>query len=94
MSSVPKDPEALKGYMGQSFACEGHNSLELLNQINSSTLVMAGDIDLIASPKRSKELAERIPSSELKVFNGVGHGFWRERQEEVDKLVLDFLLSG
>lgn len=94
MSSVPEDPEALKGYIGQSFACEGHNTRELLNQISASTLVMLGERDLIASPKRSKELAERISSAELKVFNGVGHGFWRERQEEVDKLVLDFLLSG
>jgi pimeloyl-ACP methyl ester carboxylesterase len=94
MSSVPEDPEALKGYIGQSFACEGHNTRELLNQISAPTLVMLGERDLIASPKRSKELAERISSAELKVFNGVGHGFWRERQEEVDKLVLDFLLSG
>jgi pimeloyl-ACP methyl ester carboxylesterase len=26
-------------------------------------------------------------------FPGVGHGFWRERQEEVDELVLEFLRS-
>jgi len=94
LSSVPEDPEALKGYIGQSFACEGHHTREMLNQINASTLVMLGERDLIASPKRSKELTERITNSELKVFNGVGHGFWRERQEEVDKLVLDFLLGG
>ncbi len=94
MSLVPEDPEALKGYIGQSFACEGHNTREQLNQISASTLIMLGEGDLIASPKRSKELSDRIPDSELKVFTGVGHGFWRERQEEVDKLVLDFLLSG
>jgi pimeloyl-ACP methyl ester carboxylesterase len=94
MSSVPEDPEALIGYIGQSFACEGHNTRELLTQINSSTLVMAGESDLIVSPKRSRELGERIPNSVVKVFDGVGHGFWRERQEQVDKLVLDFLLSG
>jgi hypothetical protein len=29
----------------------------------------------------------------LREFSGVGHGFWRERQAEVDKVVLDFLLE-
>jgi len=93
VSSVPENPDALKGYIGQSFACEGHNTLDLLNKISSQTLVMLGETDLIASPKCSRVLADLIPNSELKVFSGVGHGFWRERQEDVDSLVLDFLLT-
>lgn len=93
MDTVPDDPEALKGYIGQSYACEGHNALDLLKTISSKTLVMLGENDLIASPKRSTVLADQIPNSELKVFSGVGHGFWRERQKEVDELVLDFLLN-
>jgi len=93
MSSVPDDPEALKGYIGQSFACEGHNTVSELGQITSPTLVMLGETDLIASPKRSEQLAELIPNSRLKIFPKVGHGFWRERQREVDDLVLDFLLT-
>ena len=92
MESVPEDSDALKGYLGQSYACEIHNTLDKLNNISSPTLVMLGETDLIASPRRSKVLAEKIPNAELKVFSGVGHGFWRERQQEVDKLVLDFLL--
>ena len=93
MPTLPEDPEVLKGYIGQSYACEGHNALDLLNQISSETLVILGETDLIASPKHSKVLAEKIPHSELKVFSGVGHGFWREKQKEVDDLVLDFLLN-
>lgn len=93
MSSVPENPEALKGYLGQSFACESHNTVDMLSNISSPTLVMLGETDLIASPKRSMVLAELIPDAELKVFRGVGHGFWRERQQEVDELVLEFLLG-
>ena len=92
MSTVVDDPESLKGYIGQSYACEGHNTLDLLDKITSETLVILGETDLIASPKRSKVLAEQIPDSVLKVFSGVGHGFWREKQQEVDDLVLNFLL--
>jgi pimeloyl-ACP methyl ester carboxylesterase len=61
--------------------------------IKAPTLVMLGENDLSASPKRSRELAELISGAELKVFHGVGHGFWREKQEDVDKVVLDFLLN-
>lgn len=92
MTTVTDNPESLQGYIGQSYACEGHNTLDLLNKISSPSLVMLGETDLIASPKRSRVLAEEIPDAVLKIFNGVGHGFWRERQKEVDELVLDFLL--
>ncbi|MEX0999273.1 MAG: alpha/beta hydrolase, partial [Thermodesulfobacteriota bacterium] len=92
LSSLPEDPEVLKGYIGQSYACEGHYTLDLLNKIFSETLVILGETDLIASPKRSRVLVEQIPNSKLKVFTGVGHGFWREKQVDVDNLVLDFLL--
>jgi pimeloyl-ACP methyl ester carboxylesterase len=93
MGAIPEDPEALIGYMRQSFACQGHNTMDLVGQIKAPTLVMLGENDLSASPKRSRELAELIPSAELKVFHGVGHGFWRERHEDVDRVVLDFLLN-
>jgi len=93
LAKVPENPEALTGYIRQSLACEGHNVTDLVGKIKSPTLVMLGEQDLIVSPNRSCELAELIPGAELKVFKGIGHGIWRERQEEVDKLVLDFLLK-
>jgi len=93
MNAVPESPEALTGYLGQSYACESHDTRESLHKIKSPTLVMLGASDLIASPRRSSELAELIPDARLKVFEGVGHGFWRERQKDVDELVLNFLLD-
>ncbi len=93
LALIPETPEAIDGYIGQSLACEGHNTRDLVSKIKAPTLVMLGDRDQIASPRRSKELAQLIPGATLEVFEDVGHGFWRERQEEVDKLVLDFLLE-
>lgn len=87
------DEQMLKGYMGQSQACEGHFSLDEIDKIDAPTLVMYGDKDLIMSPKKSLEMAEKIPGSRLQGFKDVGHGFWREKQEDVDRLVLEFLAS-
>lgn len=88
---LTESPEDLQGYIGQSMACEGHNTLEHLPKIKSPAYVMMGESDLITSPERTRELSELIPNAELCVFSGVGHGFWRERQQEVDSTVLHFL---
>lgn len=93
MSAVPESPDTLRGYMGQSYAVEKHDTTSLLSGIKIPTLVMMGERDLTTSPKKTRELASLIPGARLKTFAGVGHGFWRERQEETDELVLEFLLS-
>lgn len=94
IDSIPENPDALRGYIGQSYAVEGHDTTQLLLGIKAPTLVMMGENDMTTSPRKTRELASLIPGSELKAFQEVGHGFWRERQEEADKLVLDFLLGG
>ncbi|MFI5322902.1 MAG: alpha/beta fold hydrolase [Thermodesulfobacteriota bacterium] len=93
VNAISESPEALRGYMGQSYAVEGHNTTELLHRIKAPALVMIGECDMTTSPRRTRELAGLIPGSKLKSFEGVGHGYWRERQEEADKLVLEFLLN-
>nr|QRD81006.1 lipolytic protein [uncultured bacterium] len=94
LAMVEDSLESIRGYIRQSLACEKHDTRELVTRIKCPTLVMIGNRDLIVSPKRSIELAELIPNAQLEVFDGVGHGFWRERQEEVDRVVLNFLLGG
>lgn len=91
LALVTENDEAVNGYIGQSLACEKHNARDLLHNIKCPTLVLLGETDQIASPKKSRELAELIPGAILREFSGVGHGFWRERQVEVDEVVLDFL---
>lgn len=93
MAAVPESPDTLRGYMGQSYAVERHDTTSLLSGIKIPTLVMMGENDLTTSPGKTRELASLIPGARLKTFPGVGHGFWRERQEEADELVLEFLLS-
>lgn len=93
MNAIPESPDILRGYMGQSYAVEKHDTTSLLSGIKIPTLVMMGERDLTTSPKKTRELASLIPGARLKTFPGVGHGFWRERQEEADELVLEFLLS-
>lgn len=91
MEAIPDDSQGINGYLNQSRACENHDVLDMLYKIRSETLVMYGENDLITSPERSKKLAELIKNSIEMSFKNAGHGFWRECQQEVDELVMDFL---
>ncbi len=82
LNEIPEDEEVLKGYLGQSAACEGHYSLDEIHSIRADTLVMYGNRDLIMSPKKSVEMAEKIPNCRLRGFSDVGHGFWRENRKK------------
>jgi pimeloyl-ACP methyl ester carboxylesterase len=83
--------ELLQGYLGQSMACETHDSREVAKQIKAPTLVIAGKEDTITTPEQSRDLAAAIPNAELFVFPKGKHGFWREFPEEVNPVVLNFL---
>lgn len=91
LQMLSEDPDSLRGYIAQSRACEMHDTRDLLKDIKAKTLVMYGETDFITSPRRSAELGELIPDSVVRSFECTGHGFWRERQAEVDSLVMDFL---
>ena len=91
MSMIKESAEGTTGYLRQNKACEGHNTIELVGRIRAPALVMLGGRDLIVSPARSRELAALIPGARLLEFPDAGHGFWREKQAEVDEAVLDFL---
>jgi len=93
IDAIPENSDALRGYIGQSYAVEGHDTTQQLHGIKAPALIMMGENDMTTSPRKTRELASLIPGSKLKAFQGVGHGFWRERQEEADRLVLDFLLN-
>ena len=91
LSRINTSPEDIAAYHGQCGACEGHETSDLLSRIKAPTLVMFGTEDNITDPKRAAEVAELIPNSTVRAFEGAGHGFWREKREETDALVIDFL---
>ncbi len=93
LSAVTTTPEDIVGYKGQTVACEGHDTAERLHLIKAPTLVMFGTEDNVTDPIRAAEVGELIPNSTIRAFEGAGHGFWRERREEADRFVVDFILG-
>jgi pimeloyl-ACP methyl ester carboxylesterase len=75
----------------QMLAILMHNTYRRLPLIESETLVMCGECDILIPQKNSRILADRIPRSELKVFEGGGHGFAMQFPEKVTGTLVDFL---
>jgi pimeloyl-ACP methyl ester carboxylesterase len=86
-------PDLLQGYIGQSFACENHDSRELAKQIQCPALVIVGKEDGITTPDDSRAISAAIPKSKLVITPRGGHGVWREFPEDVNPVVWDFIES-
>jgi pimeloyl-ACP methyl ester carboxylesterase len=92
MSSI-LHPSTLTGLRGQGAAVATHDTYDRLSQIRVPTLVTAGSDDTLVDARNSPVLAEKIPGAQLKMFEGLRHGFTAEKPDEVNAAIVDFLAS-
>lgn len=74
-------PKSFDRFIIQANACTGHNAYEELEKIKCPTLVIGGDDDKIVTGEASIEIAEKIPGSELFMYEGLGHGLYEEAKD-------------
>lgn len=80
-----------KGFEGQAAYVESFNTYDSLIDIKIPTLILHGTEDLILPAENAKILAERIPFSELFLFENTGHGMLTQEKELFTQKVIDFL---
>lgn len=88
----PVGPEA---YNRQAQAYLRYDALDRLADLRSPTLVIVGEQDLLTPPWICREVADRIPRSQLEVIKGDGssHVVAIERPDEFNQLVTRFLVA-
>lgn len=90
-AAIPKGEEVLRGERLQLQARIGHDVAQRLHRITAPTLVTAGRFDGIAPVANSQEIASRIPSADMRIYEG-GHLFTaQDPQALVD--ITEFLTS-
>ena len=67
------------------------NFRDRLSEIKASTLILCGESDIGYSADDVRTTAEGIPNSELKLYEGHGHGLFMFNRKQVLANVLEFL---
>ncbi len=86
-------PKSYERFFRNATAILSFDARDELGRINCPTLIIAGSDDHIVGGKASYELKERIPNSELFLYEGLGHGAFEEASDFYDK-VYEFCKSG
>jgi len=83
-------PQSPEGFRRQLEAWVVHDTYDRLPEIAVPTLVIAGEVDLITSPRYGRIVADRIPNAEFLVLPGEAHQPFQERPTFFNALVRDF----
>ena len=79
------------GYVACCHAVAGVDWLDRLSAVRSPTLVVAGAHDAGATPAMAKDIADRIPGAELRVFADASHLSVVETPDPFHDAVVEFL---
>ena len=91
MQGAPASDEVRRGEAAQLDARSRLNVIDRLAKITSPTLVQAGKYDHIAPPANAEVIAEHIPNSELRLYEG-GHIFFLQDPQAVPD-AMEFLAA-
>lgn len=91
-AAEPKGAEQVRGEALQMEARRGHDVLDRLHRITCPTLVASGRHDGIAPPANGEAIVGRVPTAELRTYDG-GHAFFFQDRKALPA-VLDFLAAG
>lgn len=72
----------IRGYVHSTHACLTHDALDRLHLVQCPTLVLAGGQDVLCATTASKEIADRVPDCELKIYEEASHFFLIQCFEE------------
>lgn len=86
------NPPSLQDFTNQAAAInKTHDTRDNLSKIKVPTLIIVGTGDVLIDPSESDYLHQRIPNSELVVFEDLGHGFIVEDPEKVNTIMWEFI---
>ncbi|HTW99171.1 MAG TPA: alpha/beta hydrolase [Acidimicrobiales bacterium] len=91
LADMEENASPIEGMRGQLHANRTHDCLERLNEIAVPTLITVGELDMCLPPSYSRQLHERIPSSELVVFPGGSHLFGLQDPATFNRVTLGWL---
>ena len=78
---------------GDLYACDRMDISSEVAKIAIPTLVVCGDDDKMTPPELSRFIAGSIPGAKLALIEGAGHYVMREKPEEFNRVLAEFVRS-
>lgn len=72
----------VRGYVHSTHACLTHDALDRLGEVKCPTLVLAGGQDVLCAASASRQIADRVPNCEIKIYEEASHFFLIQCFEE------------
>ncbi|HBA56078.1 MAG TPA: hypothetical protein DCZ04_16930, partial [Syntrophorhabdus aromaticivorans] len=72
-------------------ACDRFDAMNLLKSIQTPSLIICGEDDLLTPPKYSEYLHKIIRNSQLNLIRDAGHMAPLEKPEEINNMILPFV---
>ena len=79
-------PKSFERFVIQAESCLTHDAYGDLPRVACPTYVIGGSDDRIVTAEASREIADRIPGSELFLYDGLGHGLYEEAPDFWDRV--------
>ena len=79
-------PKSYERFLIQLRSCLHHDTYDALEKIQCPTLVIGGECDKVVGAEASVELADKIPNSELFIYEGLGHGLYEEAKDFIGRI--------
>jgi 3-oxoadipate enol-lactonase len=79
------------GYTANCKAVADVDWLDALHRITCPTLVLAGELDLGATPAMARAIQQRIPGSQIEIFENASHLSLLEQPAAFQRAIHDFL---
>ena len=80
-----------ESYIRQVMAAAKHDAWDRLHQIECPVMIIHGSDDVMIPVGNAELLKKHIPQAELRVLDGMGHGYNLEAQEQADAFVIEFV---
>jgi pimeloyl-ACP methyl ester carboxylesterase len=80
-------PQSTEAFQRQLDPFRTHETLDHLSKIDVPTLVLAGELDLVAPPRLGRIVAEQISGAEFEVLSGEAHQPFQEVPDEFNARV-------
>lgn len=87
------NPQTSEGYAGQIQAVLTHDVADRLEEIDTPTLVLHGEADVMIPPANGRLLAEHIRGAQFITYPEAAHLFFIEQAATVNRDIRGFLIS-